>query len=347
MRESMGKAMRNVAVVAASSRQEEKMLDTEVEMMIPLISKVREDTGLDQTEIGFTCSGSSDFLAGQAFSFVMTLDAVGPVPPISESHVEMDGAWALYEAWIKFQMGVIDTALVYSYGKPSPGSLQDVLSTQLDPYYIAPLWPDAHSIAALQARHLLEQGEIAHEDLANCAVRAGTVQSHEEYFGQPMLADPLRQADCPTYADGGVAMILAAEGKAEELCERPAWITGIDHRIDSHHFGVRDLSAIPSAKKAASKAGVNDANVDLAELHTSYTVQDILLRKELNLPLNPKSSSKNHPIKAETLMASGLLRIAEAARAIWDQEANRVLAHATSGPLMQQNLMCVLSGEKG
>ena len=30
-----------------------------------------------------------------------------------------------------------------------------------------------------------------------------------------MLADPLRQADCPTYADGGVAMILAAEGKAE------------------------------------------------------------------------------------------------------------------------------------
>ena len=45
-------------------------------------------------------------------------------------------------------------------------------------------------------------------------------------------------------------------------------------------------------------------------------------------------------------MASGLLRIAEAARAIWDGEANRTLAHATSGPLMQQNLMCVLSGEK-
>ena len=42
-----------------------------------------------------------------------------------------------------------------------------------------------------------------------------------------MLADPLRQADCPTYADGGVAMILAAEGKAEELCEKPAWITGM------------------------------------------------------------------------------------------------------------------------
>ena len=72
--------MRKVAIVSAASRQEEKMLDNEVEMMVPLISEVREETGLDQTEIGFTCSGSSDFLAGQAFSFVMTLDAVGPVP---------------------------------------------------------------------------------------------------------------------------------------------------------------------------------------------------------------------------------------------------------------------------
>ena len=338
--------MRKVAIVSASSRQEEKMLDNEVEMMVPLISEVREATGLDQTEIGFTCSGSSDFLAGQAFSFVMTLDAVGPVPPISESHVEMDGAWALYETWVKFQMGVIDTALVYSYGKPSPGSLQDVLSTQLDPYYVAPLWPDAHAIAALQARHLLEKEEISFEDLADCAIRAGTIDCKEEYFDQPMFADPLRRADCPTYADGGVAMILAAEGKAEELCDRPAWITGIDHRIDSHHFGVRNLSAIPSAKRAALNAGLHQTEVDLAELHTSYTVQDILLRKELNLPLNPEKSSKNHPIKAETLMASGLLRIAEAARAIWNNEASRTLAHATSGPLMQQNLMCVLSGEK-
>ena len=338
--------MRKVAIVSAASRQEEKMLDNEVEMMVPLISEVRKETGLDQTEIGFTCSGSSDFLAGQAFSFVMTLDAVGPVPPISESHVEMDGAWALYETWVKFQMGVIDTALVYSYGKPSPGSLQDVLSTQLDPYYVAPLWPDAHSITALQARHLLEKGDISTEELADCAVRAGTVENKEQYFDQPTLADPLRQADCPTYADGGVAMILAAEGKAEELCEKPAWITGIDHRIDSHHFGVRDLSSIPSAKKAAEKAGLHKAEIDLAEIHTAYTVHDVLLRKELKLPLNPVNSSKNHPIKAETLMASGLLRIAEAARAIWDGEANRTLAHATSGPLMQQNLMCVLSGEK-
>ena len=46
--------MRKVAIVSAASRQEEKMLDNEVEMMVPLISVVRKETGLDQTEIGFT-----------------------------------------------------------------------------------------------------------------------------------------------------------------------------------------------------------------------------------------------------------------------------------------------------
>ncbi len=82
----------------------------------------------------------------------MTLDGVGAWPPISESHVEMDGAWALHEAWVKIQTGEADTALVYAYGKSSPGSVRDVLTRQLDPYYLAPLWPDSVALAALQAR---------------------------------------------------------------------------------------------------------------------------------------------------------------------------------------------------
>ena len=276
----------------------------------------------------------------------MTLDAVGPVPPIAESHVEMDGAWALYETWVKFQMGVIDTALVYSYGKPSPGSLQDVLSTQLDPYYVAPLWPDAHSVAALQTRLLLEQGAITPDELADCAVRTGTVENREDYFSQPLMADPLREADCPTYADGGVALILASEGKANELCDRPAWITGIDHRIDAHHFGARDFTTVPSVRLAAQNAGLHDGPIDSTELHAAYTTHDLLLRKEMGLDI-PEVPQRSYPIQADTLMASGLLRIAEAARSIWDGSANRVLAHATAGPILQQNLVCVLEGEQG
>ena len=160
--------MRDIAVVAFSQRQEAMInTESEVEFMVPLMNEAKDAVGLTQQEMGFTCSGSSDFLAGQAFSFVMTIDGTGPVPPISESHVEQDGAWALYEAWVKLQCGDIDTAFVYSYGKSSPGSLRDVLATQMDPYYVAPLWPDAFAIEAMAARQMLEQGVVSEQQIVS------------------------------------------------------------------------------------------------------------------------------------------------------------------------------------
>ena len=114
--------------------------------------------GPDQNDIGFWCSGSSDYLAGRAFSFVSAVDAIGAFPPVVESHVEMDGAFALYEAWIKVLTGEADVALAYGFGKSSAGDLRRILALQLDPYLLAPLWPDSVGIAALQARLGIEQG---------------------------------------------------------------------------------------------------------------------------------------------------------------------------------------------
>ncbi|TML64761.1 MAG: lipid-transfer protein, partial [Actinobacteria bacterium] len=45
------------------------------------------------------------------------------------------------------------------------------------------------------------------------------------------------------------------------------------------------------------------------------------------------------------MMAAGLTRVGEAARRVIDGRAGRALAHATSGPCLQQNLVCVLEGE--
>src|SRR3990172_9620026 len=108
--------MRDVAVVsfaqAASVRRDTER--NEVEILTPVVREAIERSGIPRTEIGFTVSGSCDYLAGQPFAFVTALDAVGPWPPISESHVEMDGAWALYEAWVPLQHPDIHSPLIYS-----------------------------------------------------------------------------------------------------------------------------------------------------------------------------------------------------------------------------------------
>ena len=75
-----------------------------------------EPLGLTRADIDFTCLGSCDYITGQAFSFVTNLDAIGAWPPKRDSHVEMDGAWALYEAWLRLQEGDIDIAVVTGLG---------------------------------------------------------------------------------------------------------------------------------------------------------------------------------------------------------------------------------------
>ncbi|MDL2074833.1 thiolase domain-containing protein [Streptomyces sp. GXMU-J15] len=343
---------REIAVVAFAQTDHRRSTDdlSEVEMLMPVLHEVLDRTGLRTADIGFTCSGSSDYLAGRAFSFTLALDGVGAWPPISESHVEMDGAWALYEAWTKLLTGDADTALVYAYGKSSPGSLRDVLTRQLDPYYVAPLWPDSVALAALQAQALIDAHETDEPALAAVAARSrATDNPHAQLRGPVPHGDyvvrPLRTGDCPPIGDGAAAVILAAGDRARELCERPAWIRGIDHRIEPHSLGVRDLTDSPSTRLAAEKAGAFERPVDTAELHAPFTAQEIVLRKALRLDDTVRVNPSGGAPAANPVMAAGLIRVGEAAAAIHRREADRALAHATSGPCLQQNLVAVLEGD--
>ncbi len=49
-------------------------------MLMPVLHDVLHRTGLQAADIDFTCSGSSDYLAGRAFSFTLALDGVGAWP---------------------------------------------------------------------------------------------------------------------------------------------------------------------------------------------------------------------------------------------------------------------------
>src|SRR5947208_1365437 len=141
-------------------------------MLVPIFAEAFRACGLTRRDIGFWCSGSSDYLAGRAFSFVSAVDAIGAVPPTMESHVEMDAAWALYEAWAKVLTGEAEIALAYGFGKSSGAELRRVLALQLDPYLLAPLWPDSVSVAALQARLGLEAGRWTEKDMAEVVARS-------------------------------------------------------------------------------------------------------------------------------------------------------------------------------
>jgi acetyl-CoA acetyltransferase len=351
---------RPVAVVSFAQSPQTRREDhrNEVEMLMPVVQEVFSNVGVTKDDMGFVCSGSSDYLVGAPFSFVMALDAVGAWPPLRESHVEMDGAWALYEAWTMLRAGDADTALVYAFGRSSPSNLAKVLALQLDPYYLAPLWPDPVALAALQARALLDAGKATESDFAEVAARSrrdARANPHAQVAGdhdaQALLADdyvvaPLRRHTVPPITDGAAAVVLAAGERAGELCERPAWITGIDHRIETHMLGARDLTTSDSTRRAAEGAGLGaGSQVDVAELHAPFAPQELILREALGLGPGVTVNPSGGALAANALMVAGLIRIGEAASRVMDGSAGRALAHATSGPCLQQNLVCALGAE--
>jgi acetyl-CoA acetyltransferase len=270
----------------------------------------------------------------------------------------MDGAWALYEAWVAIQTGEVDSALIYGFGKSSPGDLHEIMALQLDPYYMLPQWPSMVDMAALQACAFLEADGATEKDLAEVAARSqrnaqenpnalrkGDVTA-EQLLKQPVTHHPLRDSDIFPITDGSAAIVIAAGDLARRVSTRPAWIRGIEHRIEAHAPGVRDLTRSESTRAAGAAAGVGNGKIDVAELHAQFSHEELILAEALSLDesktsINPSGGA----LAANAVMSAGLVRIGEVAQRITNGGADRGVAHATSGPCLQQNLVCVLEGE--
>lgn len=347
-----------IAIVGwAVSPMERRTAKTEQQMLFEVVTDAVAHAGITRADVDFTVAGSCDYVAGQAFSFVQNIDAVGAWPPKRDSHVEMDGAWALYETWIRLLEGDLDIALATGSGRSSTADPALIYPMEMDPYYLAPLGVDALSFGALQARALVDAGKTTERQMAEIAARcrrdatgnplaqvSGELDVDAALREEPLRA-PLRKHDVPPVTDGAACVVIARGDRARDLCENPVWIRGFAHCSELHNPGMRDLLSSPSTALAAKAAGVEEAPVDFAELQTAFTHEEVVLREALGLSDDTPVNRSGGPLAANPVMATGLVRIAEAARQIREGQGRRGVAHATSGPCLQQNLVCVLEGE--
>lgn len=334
----------DVAVVGWATTELERQTDrSETQLLLQAITGALDPLGLTHADVDFTCLGSCDYITGQAFSFVVNLEAIGAWPPKRDSHVEMDGAWALYEAWLRLQEGDIEIAVVTGSGRSSTGDPALVYPMEMDPFYLAPLGADPLTFAALQARAVIAAGLADERAMAEVAVRSRGTGEVDALLAEPYLRPPLRRHDVPPITDGAAAMVLAVGDRARELVERPAWITGMDHRTECHNPSFRALDDSPATRLAAEAAGLGDGPVEVAELQTAFTHEELLLRSVLGLGDDVVVNPSGGPLRANPIMATGLCRIGHAADHVMGG-GSRALAHATSGPCLQQNLVCLLEG---
>lgn len=347
----------DIAVVATAQTPTHARYDgPEVHLIMDCVDQLLAATGLSRDGIDFTIAGSCDYLSGMPFAFVTNVDGMGAWPPVYESHVEMDGAWALFEAWLRLQMGDVDVAMVVGSGRSSPCNAREVFHLQADPYAVAPLGLDPDALAGIQARALIDAGLASESDFAAVVARsraAAAANPMAQVSGHVAVADllaepydmaPLRAHDVAPPADGAAAVIIATADRARALTDRPVWIKGIDHRIESHHPGLRDLTDSASTRIAAAALGLGPG-LDVAELHVTHSHEEIILRSALGLDDSVQVNPSGGPLVGNPVMATGLIRVIEAADRIAAGSARRAVAHASSGPALQQNLLCLLEGD--
>jgi len=364
--------LRNIAVVAFSqapivARDEHRVAS---EILYPEVRSALDQCDVERAAIDYQVAGSADYIDGRPFGFVTALDVMGSWPAKQDLHLEMDAAFAAYYAWVRMQAGDCDSALVCGYGKNSEGEPERVLNLELDPYYQAPLGLGPSATAALQASAYMARSGATDGDLAEIAARnraAGAKNAcaqlreavpAERLAATPWVVEPLRRGYLPPYGDSAVCLVLAAEGKAERMCDRPAWLHGVDQRIEMQTLGARDLSRSAGARLAAERAlamaGLaSPRDVDVIELSSTTPAEELVLREAMGVEAGAVVNPSGGPLCGHPFMMTGLIRLGEAFRQLAGRagahavpNVRRAIAHAAQGHCLQQNLFFVLGSER-
>jgi len=104
----------------------------------------------------------------------------------------------------------------------------------------------------------------------------------------PMIADPLRLHDCSLITDGAAALILNAADSNIAKKDQSVRIAGIGHTTERMAISQRPnmyehMAGKLAVKKAYNEAGIGPADIDLAEVHDCFTINQLLSVETLGL----------------------------------------------------------------
>ena len=104
----------------------------------------------------------------------------------------------------------------------------------------------------------------------------------------PMIAEPLRLHDCSLVTDGSAAVVIMRTADAVKAGKRVVEIAGIGHVNERLPVSARpnmyDLMAGKEAvRRAFAEAKITISDVDLAEVHDCFTINQLLCTEALGL----------------------------------------------------------------
>lgn len=325
-------------------------------------------------------SMSAGRLIGQEHVGPLVVDEAGlstaHIPATRIEAADASGGAALRQAYLAVASGAQDIVVAGGVEKMTDVIDQEAtntLATVADQEWEAFFGATFPSLYAFLARAHMKQYGTTREQLAAVSVKNhanGALNpiaaypfpiTMEQVLQSPLVAEPLRLFDTASPGDGAAALVLASADVARQHSPHPVRILASAQASDT--FALHDRASLTelaatrvAAERAYKQAGIRPQDIDVAEVHDSFTIGEILAIEDLGfvkkgeggmatekgvtalkgqMPVNTSGGLKarGHP--------PGATGIAQAAEIVWQlrgkadkrqvQDAEIGLAHSVGG----------------
>ena len=267
--------------------------------------KAVEDAGITGRDIELIVGGSmsSGVFVGQEHTGALFTDYLGltPVPAIRTEAACASSSLALNVGVMAVDSGAHDCVVVGGvekmtdvYGNQATTALAGAMDRENEAYF-GLTFPGVYALIA--RRHMHQYG-TTREQLAMVSVKNHANAMHnpvaqyhktitvDDVMKSSLVADPLRLLDCSPIADGAAALILVPADKAKKYTDTPIYIKSSAQASDTLSLYMRrdttTLDAtVVAAKKAYAQSGMKPSDIDLAEVHDCFSINEIIAYEDL------------------------------------------------------------------
>ncbi|MCO5164143.1 MAG: thiolase family protein [Mesorhizobium sp.] len=345
-----------------------------IDLIAAVVTDVFKGAGLTLDDVDFVFDSGSDVLDGRSISNCGFLGAMGAHHK-EESRIEEDGLWAALYGVTKIASGAANVGLIIAYSKPSESDTSLFYSSQVEPFYQRPVGFDHRAASGIQAQRYMADHGVGEKQLAGlvsrrwAAAAAGrkvpveAVPSESDVLSSQSVARPLTKLMMSRPTDGAVAILLGSEEIARRTTRTPVWITGMGMSGDRHSFATRKAGALEAceaaAKSAFKRAGWSKPTAAIAETSASSAATELMVLESIGLAKAGRAiglldddkiavNKSGGSLPADPIMATGLVRLAEASRQLAYpaeyglKSPTTAIAHGAGGVGMQTHCVFTL-----
>ena len=252
------------------------------------------DAGVDvRTDVGSFICCAEDFWEGNSISDEYMPDQLGAkLRPLLT--VSGDGLLGLAHGYMHIMAGVADVVAVESHSKLSEVVSKDLVENlAYDPAFARFHDLDPRYLAGVEMRRYLEESGNSIENCGSVVVKNkqnalrnsravyGSKLTLKQVLSSRLVSSPLKELEISKPADCSVVIVLASARKANQLSDKPIWISGISWYSDSPNVEDMDfgqaLYAINSSQRAYKMARIVKPaeQLDFAEVDDTFAYKEL------------------------------------------------------------------------